>query len=243
DQRDRFVSTFWTNLGISVKGTSVQRRSSENHYSHLDLSELCNTSIGKYLGPNIPRGTVTLNDIPFRLLAQTPQQQQTMLRFNARIGSELEGQKVMFDTAIDKFQIKTPMSVSLPIDRAHASHLYFAHASSQNWKIKAQNTGSVVYRVDVEYENGTTQQIPMLMNRDIDDCRSASAQSRNSQVGLRVKNPNNGHGEVATIYVSSWTNPYPERKITRITINSAANPPYDAMLFGMTMRQADEAYE
>jgi hypothetical protein len=243
DQRDRFISTLWTNLGITVKGTNVQRRSSENHYTHLDLSSLCNTSIKQYLGPNIPRGTVELNNIPFRILAMTPQQKQTMLRFNARVGSELEDQTVMFDTAIDQFEVKTPTSVSLPIARAHASHLYFAHASTQNWKIKPHNIGSVVYRVDVEYDNGTTQQIPMLMNRDIDDCRSASAQSRNSQVGLRVKNPNNGHGEVATIYVSSWTNPYPERKITQITITSGINPPYDAMVFGITMRQADEAYE
>ncbi len=243
DQRDRFISTFWTNLGIQVKGAAVRRRSSNNHYTQLDISALCNTSIAKYLGPNIPRGKVALNDIPFRLLPQTPQQQQTMIRFNGRIGSELQDKPVMFDTAIDKFEQTTPMSLSLPIAREHASHLYFAHASSQNWKIKSANTGMLVYRVEVEYENGTTQQIPMLINRDINDCRSASAQSRNSPVGLRVQNPNNGNGEVATVYLSTWTNPYPERKITQITLRSAANPPYDAMIFAITMRQADEAYE
>lgn len=243
DQRDRFLSTFWTNLGITVSGLTIRQRSTKNNYVQLDLSALCNTSINKYLGPNIQRGMVPMQNIPFRILPQTAQQLQTMIRLNGRVGSELENKPIMFDTPIDQFTLKTPVKMTFPMDRVHASDLYFAHASSQNWKIKSSNTGKVVYRVQVEYEDGSSQMIPMLMQRDINDCRSVSAQSRNSQMGMRVQNPKNGNGEVASIYISRWSNPYPERKIVKLHLVSAKNPPYDTMIFGITMRQADVTFE
>jgi hypothetical protein len=243
DQRDRFLSTFWTNLGIYVTGSTIRQRSTHNNYVQLDISPLCNASISQYLGPNVQRGMVSLAQLPFRILPDVSTQPQTMLRFNGRIGSTLEGQSVMFDTPIDQFTQLTPLQMTLRVDRIQVSHLYFAHASTQNWKIKPANIGKLVYRVQVEYEDGSSQSIPMLMGRDIDDCRSASSQSRNSHVGLRVSNPNNGNGEVATLYVSTWANPYPERKITALKIISAQNPPYDPMLFAITARQSEMAFE
>ncbi len=243
ERRQRFLHTFWTNLGLAVKGgRTVNNLAAEAAFVKVSLKAQCNASGADYLGPNLPTGETILAGVPFALLQASAVQAQTMIRLNARQGTPLEGQEVLADTPIDRFDLPTPPAVRIPCDRLHAQTVYFAQTCTQNWRIKAQATGRVVAVYKIAYADATEESVPLLIGEQIQDCRTERAPTRSCALGIKFANPRNGPGETASLYVFAWENPHPERKIVAITLESGRNPPYDPLLFAITVKEAKEKF-
>ncbi len=185
-----------------------------------------------------------LANVPFALPKGEGAKSPTMLRFNARMGGSLEGEAVSYDTPIDKFELKTPASVEIPVGGVRADSVFFAWACTRNWKILFQNNASSnVLKLSFKFEDGTEESAAVRIGSEIGDCRQAQAGDlRNAKLGASFQNPSNGDGEVADIYVFEWKSQFPERKLKSIQIKCEGNPPYDPMIFGISVLESSKTF-
>tara|TARA_Y100000589_G_scaffold331841_1_gene387391 strand:+ start:2540 stop:7621 length:5082 start_codon:yes stop_codon:yes gene_type:complete len=243
ERRMRFLCAISTQMGVVLTGRSI-RSSSASKVHTVNLKPYCNVSASQYLGPNMPLGQVVLHGIPFDFAKATDQNPATMVRLNARVGTSLEGQKVQADTPIDQFDEITPTSVSIDMARVHASKIYFAHATTYNYRIKTLGKDTNVCQYRINYADGTDAVMNITLKREIQDARKRYEDGRYLLMGTQFLNPKNGDGEMMAIGIYTWENPSPEKKIRSIElIISGQNPHMDPMLFALSYSEFAGAFE
>ena len=245
DMRNRFIAELSTNLSVAVQGKKIRNLSSESKkFIPLDMSKVLNSSRSFYMGTNCPSGRTELASVPFIFPKAESPSASSMLRFNARTGSKIDLKTITYDTPIDRFEKETPLSVEIPANNIQADSIFFAWTSTRNWKILFQNnSSSSVLKITFKFTDGTEDSVPVRFGSEIGDCRQAqSGDLRNAKLGISFQNPANGDGEVANIFVFEWRNQSPEKKLQSIIIKSESNPPYDPMIFGITVLEASNTF-
>jgi hypothetical protein len=209
----------------------------------VNLKPFCNVSASQYLGPNMPTGQVQLHDIPFDFAKATEGNPATMIRLNSRVGTDLQGKKVLADTPIDNFDLITPQRITIEMGKVHASKIYFAHATTFNYRIKNLGNGANVCQYRINYADGTDAMLTMTLRREIQDARKTYDDGRSLLMGTQFLNPVNGDGEQMAIGIYTWENPSPEKKIKSIELISSQNPHMDPMLFALSYNEFADAFE
>lgn len=243
ESRLRFLCSLNTQMGVLLDGRKIRTSTGNTKIRSINLKPYCNVSAAKYLGKNMPQGNMQFSSIPFIFPIATPKQPHTMIRLNSRIGTDLEGKKILADTPIDDFPIITPTSININMGKIHASKIYFAHATTFNYKIKHSGKGLNVCQYRVLYTNGTQEIIPIRLRNEIQDTRKTYTSLRNLSMGTQFLNPENGDGELMAIGVYTWENPAPEKKIHSIELITAQNPHMDPMLFAISYGEYEAAFE
>lgn len=238
ENRDRFLSALWQNLGIGVPGQKIAA-GGDASFLPVNLQDACTASAQIMIGPDFPSGEQTLSGVPFRFLLGSAAKPNTLIRLSGLAHAE-GSEEAVYDTPIDRFENPTPKSVTIPLGRVQAQTIYFAHAATRNWKMKSEQGLVCTYRI--VYEDETSESVPLMLGRDILDSRNNPAETGSCSIGLTCPNPKNGMGETFTVGVFAWSNPYPERKIRQIEIISGGNPQSDPMVFAITIREAKETF-
>ena len=242
EHKQRFIAQLSTNLDIKCKGKRVKNLNPNAKFKSIDISSQANASIKKYLGKNAPSDKILLSGIPFKLIRESGNTKNSMIRLNGRCGTTLGNKKIIYDTPIDRFSKKTPEIIKIPLNSLQVDSLYFSHAITLNWKIHfSHGKGNKVCIYKVNYRDGSSIECAVSNNINIGVCRSPTSPSK-AKLSKVFANSANGEGERAAIYVWEWDNPYPEKKIRNIEIKSAKNPSMDIMIFGISAKIADSEF-
>jgi hypothetical protein len=242
EHRMRLLCAISTQMGIKLSGKTIRSAASSTIHT-VNLKPYCNSSAQFYLGPNMPTGKHTLHGMNFDFPQATATNPATMIRLNSRMGTEYQDKSFMSDTPIDNFTQKTPTSITIELDRIHASKIHFAHATTFNYKIKTWGNGNNVCRYRVNYYDGTQTIINVKLKNEIQDTRKSYNDERHLLLGTQFMNPGNGDGEQMAIGIFTWENPSPEKKIASIELITSQTPHMDPMLFALSYTEFSGAYE
>lgn len=205
----RVASILLTNLGISLETDAQKRKIEKMSYIPIDIAQACNMAFrdetsgdGKGgwsdQGDNdlreFPVGQQEFRGIPFKVINPDHNRGKSCVALGSK--------KHLSNFPMESSQIKIP---ELMLDK-----IYFLHALA--WTKSGRQAKYVV-----EYFDLATVEIPVETNRECRDWWDFPEDMVNGKVAWRGKNL---HTDSVSVYMTEWTNPFPNRPIAGIKMVS-----------------------
>ncbi|MBR0459706.1 MAG: hypothetical protein IJJ26_10760 [Victivallales bacterium] len=230
-----FSNALLHNLGCAIPlRPAAQMADSPDRFRTVSLETVTNASRSSSLA-DFPTGLQTFDGIPFRLPVESKAAPHAMLRLSALWALPKEA-AVRHDTAWDKSDVTTSKTI-IRLPAAQANALHFIATATHNWKINAYKTGATIAFLNLVYTDGTSARLPLVNKLNIHAARDVEYPVPQATRILVNDITCNAPGDKAKIYHIPWLNPFPERKIKYLEIQSAGNPPFDLLVFAITLER------
>jgi hypothetical protein len=145
---------------------------------------------------NLPSGIQTFGDV----------------EFDARGVVQLSGR-----APAEQLSVRFPKAIEGIAVGQHARRIHFLHAAG--W---ASPMGTVIGHYVVRYADGQAQEIPIVYGEDVRDWWTHANEAGRGSAEPVWSGPNttSSTGPKVSLYVTSWSNPFPDRKIETIDFTS-----------------------
>ncbi len=234
DRRQRFTAQLLDNFNVQLNARPVgNKRKFSELFKPADLTLVANARRSHWFD-KFPSGRQEFNGVIFQIPAEGATNANSIIRLS---GSSRVKYLGVFDTPVDQFVSgNDTIAIPLPCQQVEALHLLIG--ATQNWKLASLRTGDAVAKLRIIFCDGTNAEEIIFIGdriRAMVDTKSA----KRATVALRSPITCNPEGSMGQFFQTRYLNPHPEKKIDRLEVESMHNPPFDLIIFAITVERTN----